>query len=70
MITEIEYTYTTHIEEILKVKARLLEENENGELYIDNPDQEAENDAIYEVLSKHYPEVYDAEYQELLEEEE
>ena len=53
--------YNKHRDEILEVKARLLEENENGELYIDNPDQEAENDAIYEVLSKYYPEVYEEE---------
>lgn len=53
--------YYEHLEEILEVKARLLKENENGELYIYNPDQEAENDAIYEVLSKYYPEVYGAE---------
>mgnify|MGYP003652523581 FL=1 len=57
--------YNKHRDEILEVKARLLQENENGELYIDNPDQEAENDAIYEVLSKYYPEVYGAEMEEL-----
>jgi len=44
--------YIKHMDEILEVKARLLQENEEGELYIDDPDQEAENDAIYEVLSK------------------
>ena len=53
--------YNKHRDEILEVKARLLQENEGGELYIDDPDQEAENDAIYEVLSKYYPEVYGAE---------
>ena len=53
--------YSKHMDEILEVKARLLQENEDGEMYIDDPDQEAENDAIYEVLSKYYPEEYDAE---------
>ena len=58
--TEME-RYNKHMDEILEVKARLLQENEDGEMYIDDPDQEAENDAIYEVLSKYYPEEYDAE---------
>lgn len=58
--TEME-RYNKHRDEILEVKAKLLQENEEGELYIDDPDQEAENDAIYEVLSKYYPEVYGAE---------
>jgi hypothetical protein len=58
--TEME-RYNKHRDEILEVKAKLLQENEEGELYIDDPDQEAENDAIYEVLSKYYPEFYDAE---------
>ena len=53
--------YIKHRDEILEVKARLLQENEDGELYIDDPEQEAENDAIYEVLSKYYPEDYEAE---------
>ena len=39
--------------EILEVKARLLLENKDGELYIDDPDQEAENDAIAEVRNKY-----------------
>ena len=61
--TEME-RYNKHRDEILEVKAKLLQENEGGELYIDDPDQEAENDAIYEVLSKYYPEVYGAETHE------
>ena len=56
-IKEIE-RYNKHMDEILEVKASLLQANEGGELYIDDPDQEAENDAIFLVLSKHYPEVY------------
>lgn len=47
--------YYEHREEILEVKARLLEEED----YED--DQEAENDAIYEVFSKYYPEIYESE---------
>ena len=50
--------YNMHYDEIIEVKARLLQENEGGELYIHDPDREAENDAIYEVMSKYYPEVY------------
>ena len=46
--------YKIHMAEILEVKARLLRENKDGELYIDDPDQEAENDAIAEVRQK-YP---------------
>ncbi len=53
--------YSKHRDEILEVKARLLQENEDDEMYIDDPDQEAENDAIYEVFSKYYPEIYGAE---------
>jgi hypothetical protein len=45
--------YEIHMAEILEVKARLLRENKDGELYIDDPDQEAENDAIAEVKMKH-----------------
>lgn len=45
--------YYEHFEEIMEVKARLLEEED----YED--DQDAENDAIYEVFSKYYPEIYD-----------
>jgi len=52
--TEID-RYYEHREEILEVKARLLEEED----YED--DQEAENDAIYEVFSKYYPEIYESE---------
>lgn len=48
--------YYEHREEILEVKARLLEEED----YED--DQEAENDAIYEVFSKYYPEIYESEW--------
>ena len=39
--TEME-RYNKHMDEILEVKARLLQENEDGEMYIDDPDQEAE----------------------------
>ena len=49
--------YNKHMDEILEVKARLLEEN--IEDYGPNdPEQEAENDAIYEVFSKYYPDIY------------
>jgi len=52
--------YNKHMDEILEVKARLLEEN--IEDYDPNdPEQEAENDAIYEVFSKYYPDIYGAE---------
>jgi hypothetical protein len=46
--------YKIHMAEILEVKARLLRENKDRELYIDDPNQEAENDAIAEVRKK-YP---------------
>ena len=49
--------YDKHMDEILEVKARLLKENIDN--YIsDDPEQEAENDAIYEVFSKYYPDIY------------
>ena len=52
--------YNKHMDEILEVKARLLKENIDD--YIsDDPEQEAENDAIYEVFSKYYPDIYGAE---------
>tara|TARA_B110001452_G_C15078268_1_gene376300 strand:+ start:178 stop:423 length:246 start_codon:yes stop_codon:yes gene_type:complete len=53
--------YNKHMDEILEVKARLLEEN--IEDYDPNdPEQEAENNAIYEVFSKYYPDIYDVEW--------
>ena len=51
-VAEIDW-YDIHMAEILEVKARLLRENKDGELYIDDPDQEAENDAIAEVRQKY-----------------
>jgi hypothetical protein len=51
-VAEIDW-YDIHMAEILEVKARLLRENKDGELYIDDPDQEAENDAIAEVRKKY-----------------
>jgi len=45
-----------HMDEILEVKARLLEEN--IEDYDANDiDQQAENDAIFEVFSKYYSDI-------------
>ena len=52
--------YNKHMDEILEVKARLLEEN-IGDYDPNDPEQEAENDAIYEVFSKYYPDIYGAE---------
>ena len=52
--------YNKHMDEILEVKARLLEEN-IGDYDPNDPEQEAENDAIYEVFSKYYPDIYSAE---------
>ena len=52
--------YNRHMDEILEVKARLLEEN-IGDYDPNDPEQEAENDAIYEVFSKYYPDIYGAE---------
>tara|TARA_B100001175_G_scaffold309958_1_gene312350 strand:+ start:379 stop:546 length:168 start_codon:yes stop_codon:yes gene_type:complete len=49
--------YNKHIDEILKVKARLLKENRE-DYGLNDPEQEAENDAIYEVFSKYYPTIY------------